>query len=162
MPESKTPVTAAVRLLRHHRIAFTEHLYEYEDRGGARQGASALGLDGHLVIKTLIMQDERKQPLIVLIHGDRQVSTKALARQLGVKSITPCDPETANKHSGYVVGGTSPFATRRKMPVYAESSILELPRLFINGGKRGYLIGMSSTDLKRILDPSAVQVAIDD
>lgn len=163
MPTKKAPpVTAAVRVLRQQQIIFSSHLYDYEERGGALQGAQALGADPHEVIKTLIMEDENGQPLVVLMHGDCQVSTKALARTLGVKSITPCDPSVANRHSGYLVGGTSPFGTRKPMPVYVEASILELPRIYINGGKRGYLLGIATADLQRVLKATPVAVRIDE
>ena len=131
---SETPATA---LLRARQVEFTEHVYEYLEHGGALLGAQSLGLDPFCVVKTLIMQDEKSTPLVVLMHGNRTVSTKNLARQAGVKSIEPCTPEVANRHSGYLVGGTSPFGTRKRMPVYIERSILDLPRIWINGGRRG-------------------------
>jgi Cys-tRNA(Pro) deacylase len=159
MSQEKFPVTPAIRFLRAHSIIFTTHLYPYEEHGGTAHSARCLGVDEHDVIKTLIMEDERKQPLIVLMHGDRQVSTQALARQLRVRSITPCDPAVAHKHSGYLIGGTSPFGTRKVMPVYLEASILDRPRIYINGGKRGFLVGMTSADLQRLLQPTQVQVA---
>ena len=158
MSKRKCPATNAVRTLRKHRASFTDHLYDYEDKGGTSQCAQVLGVEEHCVIKTLIMEDDQKQPLIVLMHGDQQVSTKELARVARVKSITPCDPRIANKHSGYQVGGISPFGTRKHMPIYMESSILELPRIYINGGKRGYLLGISPAEVKRILQPTLVQV----
>ncbi|NJM10714.1 MAG: Cys-tRNA(Pro) deacylase [Synechococcaceae cyanobacterium SM1_2_3] len=161
MNKEKFPITLATRLLREHNIAFTSHLYPYEEHGGTAHSAAYLGVDEHCVIKTLIMEDERRQPLIVLMHGDRKVSTRELARQLGVKTIAPCDPAVANKHSGYLVGGTSPFGVRKPMPVYMESSILELPQIYINGGKRGYLIGLTPADAQRVLQPTLVQVAIE-
>jgi len=161
MAKEKGPVTQAVRVLRQHKVAFEGHLYEYEEGGGTAHSSRALGVDEHSVIKTLIMEDEGKNPLIVLMHGDRQVSTKALARTLGVKSIQPCDPKTADRHSGYQVGGTSPFGTRRSMPVYCERTITALPRVWINGGKRGYLVSLSPADLLRILGPTLVDVATD-
>jgi Cys-tRNA(Pro) deacylase len=159
MSQEKFPVTPAIRFLRAHSIIFTTHLYPYEEHGGTAHSARCLGVDEHDVIKTLIMEDERKQPLIVLMHGDRQVSTQALARQLRVRSIAPCDPAVAHKHSGYLIGGTSPFGTRKVMPVYLEASILDRPRIYINGGKRGFLVGMTSADLQRLLQPTQVQVA---
>lgn len=157
---SKAPVTQAVRVLRQHQVAFTDHLYDYEEKGGTRVSARELGVDEHCVIKTLVMQDERKKPLIVLMHGDCEVSTKNLARTLEVKHIEPCAPEIANRHSGYMVGGTSPFGTKSVMPVYMEASITELPYLYINGGKRGYLVGMTPADVMRVLQPVLVNIAI--
>ena len=161
MSKEKFPVTPATRLLREHNIAFTNHLYPYEEHGGTAHSAACLGVAEHDVIKTLIMEDDRRQPLIVLMHGDRKVSTKELARQLAVKTITPCDSAVANKHSGYLVGGTSPFGVRKPMPIYMESSILELPQIYINGGKRGYLIGLTPADVQRVLQLTLVQVAIE-
>lgn len=160
MAREKTPVTAAVRYLRQQRVEFSDHLYEYEEKGGTAVSARELGVDEHCVIKTLVMEDERQQPLIVLMHGDRQVSTKELARQIGCKSIQPCQPEVANRHTGYLVGGTSPFGTRKTMPVYCEESIKGCPKIYLNGGKRGYLVGISPADLERLLRPQQVQVAI--
>lgn len=160
MAREKTPVTAAVRLLRQQRVEFSEHLYEYREKGGTAVSARQLGVDEHCVIKTLVMEDERQQPLIVLMHGDRQVSTKELARQIGCKTIQPCLPEVANRHSGYLVGGTSPFGTRKAMPVYCEASILTCRKIYLNGGKRGYLVGLAAADLERLLQPKLVQVAI--
>lgn len=157
---SKAPVTQAVRVLRQHHVTFTDHLYDYEEKGGTRVSARELGVDEHCVIKTLVMQDERKKPLIVLMHGDCEVSTKNLARTLEVKHIEPCTPEVANRHSGYMVGGTSPFGTKSAMPVYMEASITELPYLYINGGKRGYLVGMTPADVVRVLQPVLVNIAI--
>ena len=158
-PKHKNPVTAAVRVLRRQQVTFGEHPYRYQEGGGTRCFAEETGIDEHLVVKTLIMQDERRQPMIVLMHGDREVSTKALARQIGVKSVHPCDPATADKLSGYQVGGTSPFGTRRKMPVYCEASILQLSRIYINGGRRGYTISLEPGELRRVLDPTPVSVA---
>jgi Cys-tRNA(Pro) deacylase len=160
MSKEKLPVTPAIRVLREYQVAYTPHLYKYEERGGTAASAHELGVDEHLTIKTLIMEDERRQPLIILMHGDREVSTKELARFLGVKTITPCKPEIANKHSGYLVGGTSPFGTHRAMPVYLEETILELPRIYINGGKRGFLVAMRPEDLVRVLRPTLVRVGI--
>ncbi len=156
----KPPVTQAIRMLRAHHVAWTDHLYAYEEKGGTRVSARELGVDEHAVIKTLIMHDEQKRPLVVLMHGDCEVSTKNLARQLAVKSIEPCPPAIADKHSGYQVGGTSPFGTRQAMPVYMEASIAELPRIFLNGGKRGYLIGVDPADVVRVLQPTLVNVAV--
>jgi Cys-tRNA(Pro) deacylase len=159
--KEKAPVTPAVRALRAAGVAFTDHLYEYQEKGGTAVSARELGVDEHAVVKTLVMEDEERQPLIVLMHGDRQVSTKELARQLGRKAIQPCSPEAASRHTGYLVGGTSPFGTRRPLPVYIERSILDLQRIYINGGKRGYLVGMSPADAARVLEPEPVNVAIE-
>lgn len=156
----KPPVTQAIRMLRAHHVAWTDHLYAYEEKGGTRVSARELGVDEHAVIKTLIMHDEQKRPLVVLMHGDCEVSTKNLARQLAVKSIEPCPPAIADKHSGYQVGGTSPFGTRQAMPVYMEASIAELPRIYLNGGKRGYLIGIDPAEVVRVLRPTLVNVAV--
>ena len=158
----KHPITMAVRVLRDNDVDVTHHPYDYEERGGTTVSARALGVDEHAVIKTLIMEDDRKKPMIVLQHGDREVSTKNLARQLGVKSIAPCVPAVADRHSGYQVGGTSPFGTKRAMPVYMERTIAELPRIYINGGKRGYLVGMAPSDLIRVLNPLLVEIATDE
>ena len=153
--------TPAIQLLRAHKVAFTEHPYDYVEHGGTEESARQLGLDEHVVVKTLVMQDQDAKPLIVLMHGDCKVSTKNLARQIGAKSVEPCKPEVANRHSGYLVGGTSPFATRRAMPVYIESSILELPRIGINGGRRGYLVAIDPQVCVRLLGAKPVQCAID-
>ena len=153
--------TPAVALLRRNGVEFTEHPYEYLEHGGAEHSAQALGLDPWTVVKTLVMQDEKKSPLIVLMHGNRTVSTKNLARQIGAKSVEPCAPEVANRHSGYLVGGTSPFATRRAMPVYIERTILDLPRICINGGRRGYLVGIDPQVCVRLLDAKPVDCALD-
>jgi len=158
--KEKPPITQAVRQLRAEKIEFTDHLYAYEDKGGTAVSARELGVDEHCVIKTLIMEDENCNPLIVLMHGDLEVSTKELARVVGVKQITPCSPETAQKHSGYLVGGTSPFGVRRPMPVYMEAGIALLERIYINGGKRGYLVGMAPNALIRVLKPVLVTVGI--
>jgi Cys-tRNA(Pro) deacylase len=152
--------TPAIHVLRKHAVTFTEHQYRYEERGGTRVSARELGVDEHSVIKTLVMQDDRGDPLIVLMHGDRDVSTKHLARQIDRKSVIPCDPAVAQKHTGYLVGGTSPFGIRRAMPVFVERSILELERLYINGGRRGFLISLTPTDLVRVLNATPVDVAI--
>ena len=156
----KHAATAAVRMLKQHSATFSEHYYIYKEKGGAAQGACELGVAPHSVIKTLIMEDVHGSPLIVLMHGDWQVSTKALARVLEVKSVTPCNPKVADKHSGYRVGGTSPFGTRKTMPVYMERSILELPYIYVNGGRRGYLLGMVPVEIQRILQPTLVRVGI--
>ncbi len=152
--------TPAVALLRAHGIEFTEHPYEYVEHGGAQHSAEVLGFDPFTVVKTLVMQDEKRAPLIVLMHGNRQVSTKNLARQIGAKSVEPCASDVANRHSGYLVGGTSPFATRRRMPVYIERSILALPRICINGGRRGYLIGIEPGVCTRLLEARPVDCAL--
>ncbi|MFA6108838.1 MAG: aminoacyl-tRNA deacylase [Candidatus Latescibacterota bacterium] len=160
MSAAKPPVTPAVRLLRQHGVAFTDHLYDYELRGGTAVASRELEIDEHLTVKTLVMEDDQGRPLLVLMHGDREVSTRNLARLLGARGVTPCAPEVAQKHTGYLVGGTSPFGTRRAMPVYVERSILDLPRILVNGGKRGYLVGMTPTDLVRVLQPVLVDVAV--
>lgn len=157
---SKAPVTQAIRVLREHRVEYSEHLYKYEEHGGTRVSARELGVDEHATVKTLIMEDDRKQPLIVLMHGDCEVSTRNLARQVGAKHIEPCEPKTADRHSGYQVGGTSPFGTRHPMPVYMQASIAELPVIYINGGKRGFLVGIKPADLVRVLKPVMVDVAV--
>lgn len=160
MAKEKAPVTAAVRQLRAEKVAFTDHLYAYEEKGGTATSSRELGIDEHAVIKTLVMEDENRKPLIVLMHGDMQVSTKELARVIGVKLVSPCSPETAQKHSGYLVGGTSPFGTRHPMSVYMEESIASLPKIYINGGKRGYLVGIVPAELIRVLKPKPVTVGI--
>lgn len=162
MAKDKTPVTPAIRVLREQGVAFTDHLYEYEEHGGTAVSARELGVDEHAVVKTLVMEDDGRNPLVVLMHGDLKVSTKELARRIGVKTIQPCAPETANRHSGYMVGGTSPFGTRKPMPVYMEQTIVDLPRIYINGGKRGYLVGIDPKEAVRILRPTLVQVGIPD
>jgi len=154
------PVTMAVRALRQHQVSFTPHLYVWEAHGGTRASAQHLGVDEHLVVKTLIFEDESKKPLCILMHGDREVSAKNLARQLGRKSVAPCTPEVADRHSGYQIGGTSPFGLKRVMPVYCEKMICELPIIYINGGARGFLIGISAQELFRVLKPVTVEVAI--
>lgn len=156
---TETPATA---LLRANRVAFTEHPYDYLEHGGAQHSAEVLGLDPFTVVKTLIMQDQDAKPLVVLMHGNRKVSTKNLARQIGAKSVEPCTPEVANRHSGYLVGGTSPFATRRRMPVYVEASILALPKIAINGGRRGYLVGLDPQVCVQLLEARPVHCALAD
>lgn len=153
------PSTPAVHQLKQHRVPFTEHAYRYEERGGTTVSARELGVDEHAVIKTLVMEDDRKRPLIVLMHGDREVSTKNLARQIGSKTIAPCAPDVAQKHTGYLVGGTSPFGTRKPLPVFMERSIAGLDRIYINGGARGFLVSLSPSDLIRVLEPELVDVA---
>lgn len=157
--KDKLPVTAAIRVLRQARVEFTPHVYDWEPRGGTRHSAASLGVDEHQVIKTLVMEDEEKRPLVVLMHGDHEVSTKALARILGVKTIQPCEPTVADRHSGYQVGGTSPFGTRRVMPIYMQASIAELPVIYINGGKRGFLVELKPAELVRVLAPTLVDAA---
>lgn len=156
---SETPATA---LLRARGVAFTEHPYEYLEHGGAQHSAEVLGLDPFTVVKTLVMEDEKARPLLVLMHGNRKVSTKNLARQIGAKSVEPCQPEVANRHSGYLVGGTSPFGTRRAMPVYIEETILALPRIAINGGRRGYLVGIDPQVCVALLNARPVRCALDE
>ncbi len=160
MAKEKIPMTPAVRLLRSEKVAFTPHLYTYEEKGGTAVSARELGVAEHAVVKTLIMEDETSTPCIVLMHGDRQVSTKELARAMGAKKVNPCRPDAAMRHSGYQVGGTSPFGTRHDMLVYMEKSILDLPEIYINGGKRGFLVGIDPQDLVRLLHPTLVEVAI--
>jgi len=154
------PVTMAIRALRQHKVDFTAHLYTWEPRGGTRASAEHLGVDEHQVVKTLIFEDDAKRPLCILMHGDREVSAKNLARQLNHKSVAPCAPEVADRHSGYQVGGTSPFGLRRAMPITCEKTIADLPLIYINGGARGFLVGISPADLVRVLKPRLVEVAI--
>jgi Cys-tRNA(Pro) deacylase len=160
MASSTTPATPAVRVLRNAGVPFTEHLYRYEEHGGTSVSARELGVDEHEVIKTLVMEDDTGAPLIVLMHGDLEVSTKQLARAIGCKHVEPCRPDVANRHSGYLVGGTSPFGTRKTLRVYVERSILDLPRIYINGGARGFLVGIAPGDLVRVLQPTPVEVGI--
>ena len=155
-------LTPATQMLKAHKVAFTEHPYEYLEHGGAQHSAEVLGFDPFMVVKTLVMQDQDAKPLLVLMHGNCKVSTKNLARQIGAKSVEPCLPEVANRHSGYLVGGTSPFATRRQMPVYSEATILELPKILINGGRRGYLVGLDPQVCVALLAAQAVQCALTD
>ena len=154
---SETPAT---QFLRAHQVAFTEHVYTYQAHGGALHSAEVLGVDPFSVVKTLVLQDEAARPLLVLMHGNRKVSTKSLARQIAAKSVTPCQPDVANRHSGYLVGGTSPFGTRRQMPVYYEQSLLDLPQLLINGGRRGYLVALVPATCMRLLGAQPVQCAL--
>lgn len=155
---SETPATA---FLRKHAVPFTEHPYEYEEHGGTRVSARELGVDEHAVVKTLVMEDEVKKPLIMLMHGDRNVSTKNFARQIGAKRVEPCTSELAQRHTGYLVGGTSPFGTRKAIPVYVEKTILDLEKIYINGGRRGYLVGIAPGELVRVLKPTVVEVALE-
>ena len=159
MKSSATPATV---FLAKHGVAFTEHHFEYVEHGGTAHTAVALGVPEHQVVKTLIMENEKGEPLVVLMHGDRKVSTKELARAAGAKRIAPSKPEAATRHSGYLIGGTSPFGTRKSMPVYLERSVLELPRIYINGGRRGYLLGIDSSELTRVLSPVLVEVALEE
>jgi Cys-tRNA(Pro) deacylase len=154
---SETPGTA---YLKAQGVAYSEHPYAYEEHGGTEVSARQLGVDEHAVVKTLIMQDQDARPMVVLMHGDRKVSTKNLARQIGAKSVEPCKPEIASRHSGYLIGGTSPFGTRKPMPVYCESSIFGLPRIYINGGRRGYLVGIEPAELRHTLNAIPVDCAL--
>lgn len=153
---SETPAT---QFLRQHRVAFTLHPYDYEEHGGTRVSSQKLGVDEHEVVKTLVFEDDAKHPLLVLMHGDKQVSTKALARQLGLKAVQPCKPDVAQRHTGYLVGGTSPFGTRKALRVCCERSITTLPRLFINAGRRGLLCTLAPAELVRVLSPTLVDCA---
>jgi Cys-tRNA(Pro) deacylase len=155
-------VTPATAFLEQHKVAYTEHEFEYVEHGGTGHSSASMGVPEHQVIKTLVMENEHADPLIVLMHGDRKVSTKELARQAGMKRIAPCKPEVASRHSGYLIGGTSPFGTRKRMPIYLERSVLGLPRIYINGGRRGYLVGMDAAELVRLLSPTLVDVAIEE
>ena len=160
MGKERASVTPAVRALRDHGVEFIESPYRYVEKGGTAVSAEELGVDEHSVVKTLVMEDEEKHPLIVLMHGDREVSTKEMARLMGVKRVSPCSPETAHRHTGYMVGGISPFGVRKAMPIYMEETILDLPRIYINGGRRGFLVGLDPRDLVRVLDPTMVSVGI--
>ncbi|PLX76576.1 MAG: Cys-tRNA(Pro) deacylase [Desulfuromonas sp.] len=160
MAKEKIPVTPAIRILRQHKIEFGPHLYNYEEKGGTAVSARELGIEEHIVIKTLVMEDENKSPLIILMHGDCEVSTKNLARAIGCKQVQPCDPKTAQKQTGYQVGGTSPFGTRNKLPICAEASIFDLERVYINGGRRGLLVDIVPADLEKILPVQRVNAAI--
>jgi len=157
----KAPSTAATRLLREKGVPYTEHLYRYEEKGGTAVSSRELGVEEHAVVKTLVMEDDQGEPVIVLMHGDREVSTRALARQLGRRSVQICKPEAANRHSGYQVGGTSPFGTRKRMTVCVERGVLDLPRIYVNGGSRGFLVGIEPQDLVRLLEPTVVEVGIE-
>ena len=154
---SETPATS---MLKQHDVAYTEHVYEYVEQGGTGVSSTSLGVDEHHVVKTLIFEDDKRQPLCVLMHGDRKVSTKELARQIGAKRVAPCKPEDATRHSGYQIGGCSPFGLKKAMPVYIEASILTLERILINGGKRGFLVGMSPQDIVRVVSPTLVNMAL--
>ncbi|MBK9310534.1 MAG: Cys-tRNA(Pro) deacylase [Rhodocyclaceae bacterium] len=156
--DTQAPETPATKFLHKHRIAHSNHLYEYEEHGGTKVSSRELNVAEHAVVKTLVMEDEEKKPLIVLMHGDRKVSTKELARQVGVKKIGPCTPDDAHRHTGYMVGGCSPFGTRKPLPVFMEKSILDLSLVYINGGRRGYLVGVHPHDILRALAPKIVEV----
>jgi Cys-tRNA(Pro) deacylase len=160
MKSENAPETPATKFLHQHGIAHSNHLYDYEEHGGTKVSARELNVDEHAVIKTLVMEDETAKPLIVLMHGDCKVSTKELARQVGCKKIEPSTPETANRHTGFLVGGPSPFGTKKKMPIYIEKSILDLPLIYINGGRRGYLVGVHTHDLMRALEPKVVEAVL--
>ena len=153
------PITQAIRVLREHKVSFTAHVYDYVERGGTEHSAASLGVDEHCVIKTIVLEDDQKQPLICLQHGDHEVSTKNLARARGCKNVGPCSPHTANRHTGYVVGGTSPFGTRKALPVYMQQTIAELPMIYINGGRRGFLVGMTPGEVQRVLKPILIDAA---
>jgi Cys-tRNA(Pro) deacylase len=152
--------TPAVHVLRRHGVAFGEHPYRYQDRGGTRVSARELGIEEHIVAKTLVMEDDEREPLIVLMHGDRDVSTKQLARQIGRRSIAPCPPAVAERHTGYLVGGTSPFGTRKSLPVFIERTLLEIDRVYVNGGRRGFLVSLAPAEIVRVLGATPVDVAI--
>ena len=160
MKTPHAPETQATKFLREHAVSYTPHLYTYEEHGGTTVSARELGVDEHAVIKTLVMEDETAKPLVVLMHGDCKVSTKELARQASCKKIEPCQPDVANRHTGFLVGGTSPFGTKRRMPVYLEKSILDLPLIYINGGRRGFLVGITPQALVQALSPQLVEVAL--
>jgi Cys-tRNA(Pro) deacylase len=160
MSKTNYPVTPAVRLLREKKIPFDPHIYGYRERGGTAHSAAELGVLEHRVIKTLVMETDSRDPLVVLMHGDREVSTRELARAIGTRSVAPCDPAAAQKYTGYLVGGTSPLGTRKQLPVYAEKTIFELPEIYINGGKRGFLVSIAPADLRKALTITEVSVAI--
>ena len=159
---SKHSETPATKVLKEHAVAYTEHVYAYVEHGGTAVSSSSLGVDEHRVVKTLIFEDDRRQPLCVLMHGDCKVSTKELARQIGAKRVAPCKPEDATRHSGYMVGGCSPFGLRKPMPVFMEKTILDLDRILINGGKRGFLVGIAPVDVVRVVAPTLVNAALID
>jgi Cys-tRNA(Pro) deacylase len=160
MNKADYPMTPAVRMLRDQQISFEPHLYDYQEHGGTARSAAELGVDEHAVVKTLVMETDGREPLIILMHGDREVSTKELARAIGARSVVPCKPDVAQKHTGYPVGGTSPFGTRKPLPVYAERTIFDLPKIYINGGKRGFLVSLDPQTLKAVLPVHEVAVAI--
>ncbi len=154
------PETPATKFLKAHQVPYSSHLYAYEEHGGTKVSARELNVDEHAVVKTLVFEDEAARPLIVLMHGDCKVSAKELARQIGCKKVEPCRPEVANRHTGFLVGGTSPFGTRKKLPVYLEKTILDLPLIYINGGRRGYLVGIHPHDIRRTLGAITVEAAL--
>ncbi|MBK6638513.1 MAG: Cys-tRNA(Pro) deacylase [Rhodocyclaceae bacterium] len=158
--DSHAPETPATKFLQQQRIAHSNHLYAYEEHGGTKVSARELNVSEHAVVKTLVMEDDTGKPLIVLMHGDRKVSTKELARQIGVKKVSPCTPETANRHTGYLIGGTSPFGTKKTLPIHLEKSILDLPLVYVNGGRRGYLVGVHPHDIVAHLKPRIVECAL--
>jgi len=158
----KSTGTPATAFLAKEGVSYTEHFYEYVEHGGTSVSSGALGVPEHEVVKTLVMGTDKGEPLVVLMHGDRKVSTKELARAMGVKRVFPCKPEVAQRHSGYLVGGTSPFGTRKAMPIFLEKSVLDLPRIYINGGRRGYLLGMAPAEIVRTLSPQLVEVALEE
>jgi Cys-tRNA(Pro) deacylase len=160
MSKGDYPATPAVRMLRDHQVSFAPHLYDYQEHGGTARSAAELGVDEHVVVKTLVMETDRREPLIILMHGDCEVSTKELARAIGAKAVAPCKPDVAQKHTGYLVGGTSPFGTRKRLPVYAERTIFDLPTVYINGGKRGFLVALDPQAIKTVLPVREVAVAI--
>jgi len=159
MSKDHIPATPAIRVLKDNKVDFVPRPYKYEERGGTEVAARELGVDEHLTVKTLVMEDDKKEPFIVLMHGDREVSTREMARTLGVKAVQPCDPATADRHTGYMVGGTSPFGTKKVLPVYAEETVLSLPVIYINAGKKGLLVEMKPAELVRILKAISVKVA---
>jgi Cys-tRNA(Pro) deacylase len=160
MSKPASPSTPAIRQLRSLGIRFVEHAYRYEEHGGTAVAARALGVDEHGVVKTIVMEDEDKKPLVVLMHGDREVSTKLLARSIGCKAVAPCAPEVATRHTGYLVGGTSPFGLRKALPIYVERTVLDLPAIYLNAGSRGFLVELSPSDLVRTLNAEVVEVGI--
>ncbi|MFA7292274.1 MAG: Cys-tRNA(Pro) deacylase [Rhodocyclaceae bacterium] len=162
MKNEHAPETPATKFLRAHGVAHSNHLYAYEAHGGTKVSARELNVSEHAVVKTLVMEDENAKPLIVLMHGDRKVSTKELARQIGCKKVEPCKPEVANRHTGFLVGGTSPFGTKKQMPICIEKTILDLPLIYINGGRRGFLVGVHPHDIVRVLQPKLVEAALKD
>lgn len=160
MGHDKIPMTAAVRVLRQAGVAFSDHPYAYVEHGGTAEFAAQARVEEHAVVKTLVLEDDAGRPFVVLMHGDRQVSAKEMARVLGAKSVRPCAPDVAERHSGYRVGGTSPFGLRKPLPVYIEATVLDLPRIYVNGGKRGFIVGLEPKELVRVLEPTPVRVAI--
>jgi len=158
MAKNKIPMTPAIRMLKENGVDFISCPYKYEERGGTKAASRELGIDEHVTIKTIVMEDDVKNPFIILMHGDKEISTKNMARALGSKTVAPCNPQTAQKHTGYLVGGTSPFGTKRRLPIYAEESIISLPKIYINAGRKGLLVEMSPEDLVKILNPTLVSV----